>query len=283
MKHLIGKKLEQAIYNTISNAEKELIIVSPYIQLSKHLKDNIFKFHPNNSSLHIIIVFGKNENDIEKSFKREDIEFFLKFPNITIIYIPELHGKYYCNGKQSISTSMNLIEYSLTNNIEFGILSKRSFLNDIINKSNFFKSTKKDILNIIDKEGKTLYVKRPNYLRKYFGLAKDYVGATVHLNLLEEIWRGKNIKDIKQINYTSFLSENYVNEDKKEKKVVTKVGHCVRCNVEIPFNTNYPLCRNCFIEWNKYKNFRYKENYCHCCGERKSSISRSEPLCNNCK
>ena len=76
MKHLVGEKLQKAIYNTISMAEKELIIVSPYIQLSKDLKEKIFKVHPNNSSLHIIIVFGKNENDMEKSFKKEDIEFF---------------------------------------------------------------------------------------------------------------------------------------------------------------------------------------------------------------
>ena len=283
MKHLVGEKLQKAIYNTISMAEKELIIVSPYIQLSKDLKEKIFKVHPNNSSLHIIILFGKNENDMEKSFKKEDIEFFLKFPNITIVYIPELHGKYYYNGEQSISTSMNLIEYSLKNNIEFGVLSKRNFLKDIVYKNNFFNSSKKDILNIIEKEGKTIFVKRPNYRKKYFGLLKDLVGFTIHLNLFEEIWNGKGLKDLKKINYTSFPKENYVNKS-NEIEIISKKkkGHCIRCNTEILFNKYMPLCKRCFYQWNENKNPDHIESYCHCCGKKKTNISKSTPLCYDC-
>ena len=228
MKHLVGEKLQKAIYNTISMAEKELIIVSPYIQLSKDLKEKIFKVHPNNSSLHIIIVFDKNENDIEKSFKKEDIE--------VIVY-----------------------------------------------KNNFFNSSKKDILNIIEKEGKTIFVKRPNYRKKYFGLLKDLVGFTIHLNLFEEIWNGKGLKDLKKINYTSFPKENYVNKS-NEIEIISKKkkGHCIRCNTEILFNKYMPLCKRCFYQWNENKNPDHIESYCHCCGKKKTNISKSTPLCYDC-
>ena len=94
MDFLTGKPLSDTIYDTLFKAEKELIIISPYIQLGDYLKDNIFKQHLHNSKLHILIGFGKNERNKERSLKREEIEYFLDFPNITIVYIPELHGKY---------------------------------------------------------------------------------------------------------------------------------------------------------------------------------------------
>ena len=61
MDFLTGKPLSDTIYDTLFKAEMELIIVSPYIQLGDYLKENIFKQHLNNSKLHILIGFGKNE------------------------------------------------------------------------------------------------------------------------------------------------------------------------------------------------------------------------------
>ena len=59
MDFLTGKPLSDTIYDTLFKAEKELIIISPYIQLGDYLKDNIFKQLLNNSKLHILIGFGK--------------------------------------------------------------------------------------------------------------------------------------------------------------------------------------------------------------------------------
>ena len=59
MDFLTGKPLSDTIYDTLFKAEKELIIISPYIQLGNYLKDNIFKQLLNNSKLHILIGFGK--------------------------------------------------------------------------------------------------------------------------------------------------------------------------------------------------------------------------------
>ena len=295
MDFLTAKPLSDTIYDTLFKAEKELIIISPYIQLGDYLKDNIFKQHLNNSKLHILIGFGKNEHNKERSFRREEIEYFLNFPNITIVYIPELHGKYYANEKQSVITSMNLLDYSLVNNVEFGVLAEKA-LTDLINKNNFFETSKNTIMSVLD-SGYTIFAKRPNYNKKFLGLAKDYVGSTVHLDLVDDMLSNREVRPIR---YSSFVAENYVNAEKRQRterepapeRIISedsiqktsqgKKGHCIRCNIEIPFDTAKPLCYNCYQEWAKYGNRFYEENYCHCCGKKNNKATIATPLCRCC-
>ena len=290
MDFLTGKSLSDTIYDTLFKAEKELIIISPYIQLGDYLKDNIFKQHLHNSKLHILIGFGKNEHNKERSFKRGEIEYFLNFPNITIVYIPELHGKYYANEKQSVITSMNLLDYSLINNVEFGVLAEKA-LTDLVNKNNFFETSKNTIMSVLD-SGYTIFAKRPNYNKKFLGLAKDYVGSTVHLDLVDNMLANREVKPIR---YSSFVPENYVNAEKRQRterepapeKIVQeeapqeKKGHCIRCNTEIPLNPLMPLCDSCYPIWAKFGNRFYEENYCHCCGEERK-VTVATPLCYSC-
>ena len=257
MDFLTGKPLSDTIYDTLFKAEKELIIISPYIQLGDYLKDNIFKQHLHNSKLHILIGFGKNERNKERSFKREEIEYFLNFPNITIVYIPELHGKYYANEKQSVITSMNLLDYSLVNKVEFGVLAEKA-LTDLVNKNNFFETSKNTIMSVLD-SGYTIFAKRPNYNKKFLGLAKDYVGSTVHLDLVDDVLSNREVKPIR---YSSFVPENYANAENRplaereptpERAVETetpqenavqeeKKGHCIRCNTVLFLLTLQSLC-----------------------------------------
>ena len=296
MDFLTGKPLSDTIYDTLFKAEKELIIISPYIQLGDYLKDNIFKQHLHNSKLHILIGFGKNEHNKERSFKREEIEYFLNFPNITIVYIPELHGKYYANEKQSVITSMNLMDYSLVNNVEFGVLAEKA-LTDLVNKNNFFETSKNTIMSVLD-SGYTIFAKRPNYNKKFLGLAKDYVGSTVHLDLVDDVLSNRKVKPIR---YSSFVPENYANAENRplaereptpERAIETetpqenaiqeeKKGHCIRCNTAIPFDPSKPLCDSCYEAWVKFGNRFYEEKYCHCCGEEKK-VTVATPLCYNC-
>ena len=302
MDFLTGKTLSDTIYDTLFKAEKELIIISPYIQLGDYLKDNVFKQLLNNTKLHILIGFGKSTSNGEENCKREDIEYFLGFPNITMVYIPQLHGQYYANEKQSVITSMNLLDYSLVNKVEFGVLAEKA-LTDLVNKNNFFETSKNTIMSVLD-SGYTIFAKRPNYNKKFLGLAKDYVGSTVHLDLVDDILSNKEVKPIR---YSSFVPENYVNAENRQRterepapeKVVEeeapqetvqpiaqatqqeKKGHCIRCNTEIPFNPLMPLCESCYPIWAKYGNRFYEENYCHCCGEEKK-VTVATPLCYNC-
>src|SRR5690554_4752497 len=110
-KFLTGKELEEAIYDIIWDAERTLLMVSPFIKLDDYFK-KIFTKHIENPQVHIILVFGKNEKDISKSLNKNDIAFLKTFPNISVIYVPNLHAKYYGNEHKGMITSINLYDYS---------------------------------------------------------------------------------------------------------------------------------------------------------------------------
>ncbi len=44
-------------------------------------------------------------------------------------------------------------------------------------------------------------------------------------------------------------------------------GYCIRTGVEIPFNPNKPMCEKAYSSWAMYKNYDYKESFCHKTGK----------------
>ena len=291
MNFLTGKDLTEKIYDTIYNSEEYLFILSPFIQLDNYFKDEVFKTHLNNASVHIIIGFGKNENNVNRSFKKEDIEFFTKFPNITIVYIPNLHAKYYGNEKKSVITSMNLLDYSFKNNIEFGVYCEKKLIN--ITTDPFFESAFNTCLNIVEEHGFTIFVKRPKYRKKML-IMKDYVGSDTELDLVSELISNGTIKKRK---FSEFRDEKYVNialkEERKaievynlknvslQKNTQQKKGYCIRCKNSILHNLEKPLCRSCYQSWQVYENPFFPEKYCIYCGEKKNT-SFNKPACYEC-
>lgn len=87
------------------------MIVS-HIKLDGFFKELIEK-HKNNPKVHLLFFFGKNENDAKKSMSKNDFYFFTKFLNVSIIYVPNLHAKYYGNEKKGVNTSINFYDYSV--------------------------------------------------------------------------------------------------------------------------------------------------------------------------
>jgi hypothetical protein len=126
-KFITGKNLENVVYEIIWEAQQNLLIVSPFIKLDDYFI-RLFDNHLNNPNLHILIVFGKNEREISRSLSKNDFIYFRKFLNISIVYVPNLHAKYYGNEKKGVITSMNLYDYSFKNNVEFGVYSETNIL-----------------------------------------------------------------------------------------------------------------------------------------------------------
>src|SRR5258705_5594752 len=126
-KFITGKDLEKTVYDIIWEAERCLLVVSPYIKLDDYFR-KLFDKHINNPKIHFVIVFGKNQDDISRSLSKNDFEYFKKFINVSIIYVPNLHGKYYANESKGVITSINLLDSSFKNNIEFGVFSETKFL-----------------------------------------------------------------------------------------------------------------------------------------------------------
>jgi len=170
-KFLTGKELEDAIYDIIWETERILMIVSPYIKLDNYFKE-LFNKHVNNPEIHLLLVFGKNEKEVKRSMSQLDFDYFKKFLNVSIIYVPNLHAKYYGNENKGITTSINLYDYSFKNNIEFGVFSQQSLMD------RFKQSADNDAWDSCMKiagNNEVVYIKRPIYKKGILSLGKTYV------------------------------------------------------------------------------------------------------------
>ncbi|MGV3598864.1 MAG: phospholipase D family protein [Bacteroidota bacterium] len=101
------------IENIILGARKKLVLVSPYLQISKtfleRLKDASKK------DVTITIIYGKDE------LKPSEKKSLLELKNLEIHYFQNLHAKCYFNEYEMVITSMNMYEFSEKNNREMGV------------------------------------------------------------------------------------------------------------------------------------------------------------------
>jgi len=189
-KFITGEDLEKAIYDIIWDAEETLLIVSPFIRLDDYFK-SLFDKHINNPKIHFIIIFGKNEGSVSKSLSKNDFDYFKKFLNISVIYVPDLHAKYYGNESKGVITSINLYDYSFKNNIEFGVFSEVSLLNKFtVNSDNDAWETCLQI----SEDFEAVFVKRPVYEKKFFSalLGKSYIKSDTLHDVTDKFYSNSN-------------------------------------------------------------------------------------------
>lgn len=122
------------IERIILDARESLILVTPYLSLSKNLIDRLKDADRNN--IKTTLIYGKNELS-EK--ERKKIE---SFKNIEIYFCENLHAKCYLNEESLIITSMNLYEFSERNNREMGIFINKD------DDSKIYEDTLKEIESI---------------------------------------------------------------------------------------------------------------------------------------
>lgn len=120
---VFGYKQNEKLESIIENAKKELVIISPYIDLAPNIKSSLIKKRED-KEFKITILFGKSKGNYAKSFNIESQNFFKGFPNIEIRYNERLHAKFYRNEFSFLMSSMNFYNYSLDNNIESGIFAE---------------------------------------------------------------------------------------------------------------------------------------------------------------
>ncbi|MES2485313.1 MAG: hypothetical protein V4581_05100 [Bacteroidota bacterium] len=283
-KFITGKELVKTIDNIIWEAEKTLLIVSPFIKLDKYFRKN-FEKHLNTPDLEIIVVFGKNENEVQRSLNKDDFEFFKGFPNVSIIHEPRLHAKYYGNEKKGVVTSINLYDFSVENNIEFGVYSEQTLLNQLSSNNHDMDAWQKCIE--IANNGKVVFIKRPVYENKTFivNLSKKYKFSKIMLDDTSHFYENKksSFSNKKLEDFPEELnSEDYrpVREETKEVKEPVREykaqnnynqkptqGFCIRTGEQIAFNPNQPLSKPAWRIWNEFANPDFPEKYCHRTGQ----------------
>jgi hypothetical protein len=106
--------IKNALENVFEQAEKELIIIVPYIKLSE--KTSKLLADANDRNIEIVIIYKEGTLSDKEKAKLNN------FQNLNLLSHPDIHTKCYCNERQIIIASMNLYDYSEKYNREMGIL-----------------------------------------------------------------------------------------------------------------------------------------------------------------
>jgi len=115
MKFIAPLEIASKIMTLIVEAEKELILVSPYIE--------IYDWNKMKKSLSKAVNKGIHINFIVRHNASNDLSPLLAL-KIKPILVRDLHAKVYINDKYAIVTSQNLIQYSDTNSIDVGYITE---------------------------------------------------------------------------------------------------------------------------------------------------------------
>lgn len=255
-KFLTGPALTAALHNILEQAETELILISPYIKLHDSVRSALFS-HKDKHELAITVVYGKNEDDVEKSMSKADMEFLASFPNIRILYEKRLHAKYYANETDALVTSMNLHSFSQNNNIEAGILTQLGLLSIIGGQDSNLDTQAIQTFRRVIEQAELIYEKVPEYEKVNLGLSKRYIRSVIQMNKVDE-----------KLGFVVSRSKTATKPSRTPQSTGSKPsGYCIRTGTPIPFNPQRPMTEAAFKSWSKFSNPDYAEKFCHFSGE----------------
>ena len=280
---ITDNRINLVLEEMIKSANEYLYLISPYIKLHDRLKAEL-KSKLTEHSLAITVVFGKNEGDAEKSVKKEDIDFFMQFPNIKICYEKNLHAKFYASEDCSMLTSMNLHQFSQNTNIEAAILmypkkSLEQLANVLVTTQSIDEDAIKYFEQLIERSDE-IYVSQPQYKKDFLGITKKYTHSEIVTNKIDHFFTKKannsfgNMSTTKKFAYnrTDFFEDeppynqpsHQQNYDQHRDR---NTAFCIRTGRAIPFNMKMPYCPEAFNTWSQFRNPDYAEAYCHSTGK----------------
>ncbi len=299
-KFLTGKQLEDKLTDIIWNAKKYIIIVSPFIKLDDYVK-NILEKVKTHHDIKFYLLFGKNENSRNRSISKEDFKYFTEFKNITILYNKDLHAKHYCNENEGLITSLNLYDYSMINNVEYGV----HFTDSLISTDKLFQETAVFTDELMYQKSDVIYLKKPQYSKGVLGFGKKYQDSKIIHDISEDFFANNEDYERQILNNfdlevetsiekkystkpTRVVEDSQPNEEKKRNLTISKAkgktkskskaiyvedkaedetGFCIRTGVEITFDIERPYSYKAYKSWAQFENYNYSENYCHKTGK----------------
>lgn len=108
--------ITNAIEDLIRNANRRLVLISPYLQLSDAIKRTVEAKVRDGLAVQMVYRTDKR--------RPEDIQWFEQ-QRIPALGLENLHTKCYLSESQCIITSLNLYQYSQVHNLEMGVLIDR--------------------------------------------------------------------------------------------------------------------------------------------------------------
>lgn len=287
---ITGNELNHELSKLFESAERRLVLISPYISLHERYASELRR-KLNDDKLEISVVFGKNEENPSKSMRKEDLQFFMEFPNIEIRYEPRLHAKYYASDGVALITSMNLYRYSQDHNIEGGVLITLPSLlanlaNRIAEKDTLDEQAYGYFNNVVIQQAQLLFKKEPRYESAMLGLSKKYARSEVTTDRVTEFFSNERafIKPAVQSRPKPEPKPEVISTPPPAREATiswnrAKTGYCIRTGVAIPFNVEKPLSYEAYKSWSKFSNPEYPEKFCHFSGEASNGeTSVSKPI-----
>ena len=154
----ISYHLEELIKNT----KDRLVLISPYLQFHKRVKDHLENL--NIQKRDIRIIYRENKLQVEESNWLESQI------GIRTSLCSSLHAKCYLNENEAIVTSMNLYSFSQQNNDEMGIYVTKEndaeLYNDIYNDVQRLLTISEEIRVSVKKVDKEIEIKLENTVQK---------------------------------------------------------------------------------------------------------------------
>jgi len=148
------RKAVSEIEDLIRDADQKLILISPYLKLSKDFKELLT--YRNSKDKITTVIFGKQE------LNPNEMKFLQALRFVILKYNQDLHAKCYLNDDKMIITSLNLYEFSMNNNKEMGVLinkndeSDKELFEDAFREIDFIDETSErfEFTSIPEKEEK---------------------------------------------------------------------------------------------------------------------------------
>ncbi|MCD6216572.1 hypothetical protein J7L05_01790 [bacterium] len=235
-------QISTLILDSIETANKQIIIVTPYIKLWNHLQDQLES--AKKRGIRTVLYF---RHDVKETNINDVMKYFDQ-----VIPIKNLHAKLYFIDDEIIVSSMNLYDYSQKSNKEIALR--------IVDQNQ-----KNALQAYLDTKLKP-FAER---IKKQTTKKKPQKQSTGYKTKTGKTQKGDAIGTLLQ-SAAAFLG-NQLNDS----------GTCIRCGANIDFDPSRPFCNDCYKKWAKYKNEDFTEKYCHDCGK-KHKTSMAKPLCYEC-
>jgi hypothetical protein len=225
------------IENIIIEAKSKLMLVSPYLQISKTLYERLKD--ASKKGVIIKIIYGKDE------LKPNEKNSLAELKNVELYYFENLHAKCYFNESKMVITSMNMYEFSEKNNREMGVLIDR-----IVDKDVFEKAIG-ETFSIIQSSEMVPLKKETRPIQKESSNTNKGFNKTSKMKVL----RGYCIRCQKRIDYNPekpYCSDcfsvwaQYSNDDFEE-------NVCHRCGEFESTTMAKPQCYDCYNNWRDEK------------------------------
>ncbi len=131
------------IEDIIRKAKNKLVLISPFLQISKTLFERLKDADRQN--VKITLIYGKDELKPDEKKKLQELR------NLSLYFFENLHAKCFFNEESMVITSMNMYEFSEKTNREMGVLIRAKGDEKVYNEAvketdSILASAKKDSL-----------------------------------------------------------------------------------------------------------------------------------------